>query len=66
LNTNQPQKAIQSYRKSITLKSDYKIARLNLAFAYLKTGDRQNGLREFHSLCAQDRAMCQQYEKFFQ
>lgn len=66
LNTNQPQKAILCYRKAVTMKSDYKAARLNLAFAYLKTGDRKNGLREFQSLCAQDRDMCQQYEKYFQ
>lgn len=66
LNTSQPQKAIQSYRKALTLKTDYTVARLNLAFAYVKTGNRPNGIREFHSLCAQDRAMCQQYEKFFQ
>lgn len=66
LNTNQPQKAIQSYRKAVAMKGDYKVARLNLAFAYLKTGDRPDATREFQRLCAQDRAMCQQYEKFFQ
>ncbi|HLY59589.1 MAG TPA: sulfatase-like hydrolase/transferase [Terriglobia bacterium] len=66
LNTNQPQKAIVSYRKALALKGDYKVARLNLAFAYLKAGNHQDGLREFHSLCAQDHAMCQQYEKYFQ
>lgn len=65
LNTSQPQKAILSYRKALTMKSDYNVARLNLAFAYLKTGDRKDGLSEFHTLCAQDRAMCQQYEKYF-
>ena len=65
LNTGQPQKAIQSYRKALTMKSDYKVARLNLAFAYLKIGDHPNGIREYRALCAQDRTMCQQYEKFF-
>jgi arylsulfatase A-like enzyme/tetratricopeptide (TPR) repeat protein len=66
LNTEQSQKAILSYQNALKMKNDYKVARLNLSFAYLKIGDRQNGLREFHSLCAQDRAMCQQYEKYFQ
>ena len=66
LNTNQPQKAIQFYRKALTKKSDYKVARLNLAFAYLKTGNHASALNEYHALCAQDRAMCQGYQRFFQ
>lgn len=66
LNTGSPAKAIESYRKALAAKNDYSAARLNLAFAYLKMGDRTHATNEFRSLCAQDRALCQQYERFFQ
>ncbi len=65
-NTGRTEQAIESYKKAVTLKSDYAAARLNLAFAYLKLGDRTNATREFHVLCQQDSSLCQQYRSKFE
>lgn len=65
-NTNQIEEAIKFYRKALRLKSDYAGARLNLAFAYLKLGDRPSARREFRTLCQQSTPLCQQYRNKFE
>jgi len=64
-NTGQPQNAVASYQKALKLKPDYSPARLNLAFAYLKSGDRGGAMREFQTLCKQSPVLCQQYRQMF-
>jgi arylsulfatase A-like enzyme/Flp pilus assembly protein TadD len=65
-NTGQSLSAIRSYREALSLKPDYTAARLNLAFAYKKTGDPAGARREFGVVCSQDRALCEQYQESFQ
>ncbi len=65
-NTGRLKEAIESYRKALAMKADFIAARLNLAFAYLKLGDRASAQREFHTLCQQDAHLCQQYRSRFE
>ncbi len=65
-NTDRMEQAIQSYKKALSLKSDYAAAQLNLAFAYLKLGDRAKATREFRALCQQSPSLCQQYRNSFE
>ncbi len=65
-NTGKLNEAIALYQKALKMKSDYTPARLNLAFAYLKLGDRASARREFQTLCRQSPALCQQYRRQFE
>jgi len=65
-NTAQPERAVESYRRALSLKPDYAAARLNLAFAYRKLGDTAKANREFQVVCRQSPALCQQYQGSFQ
>ena len=65
-NTGHEKEAIESYRKALAMKADFTAARLNLAFAYLKLGDRVSARREFRILCRQDTHLCQQYRSRFE
>ena len=65
-NTGRAKEAIESYRKALAMKPDFTAARLNLAFAYLKLGDRASASREFHTLCQQDARLCQQFRSRFE
>jgi tetratricopeptide (TPR) repeat protein len=58
--------AIQLYRQALELKPDYGAARLNLAMAYQKTGDREAARREFKLLCDSGSALCRQYRSAFE
>jgi Flp pilus assembly protein TadD len=58
--------AIQLYRQALELKPDYGAARLNLAMAYQKTGDREAARREFKLLCDSGSALCRQYRSEFE
>jgi arylsulfatase A-like enzyme/Flp pilus assembly protein TadD len=66
VNTNRVVEGIQSYQKALELKSDYAPARLNLAFAYLKLGERANAKRQFQALCRQNQSLCQKYRSRFE
>ena len=66
LNTGRTTEALELYRTALELKPDYLAARLNLAFAYLKTGDRASAQREFRVLCQQNSPLCQQYRRHFE
>ena len=65
LNTNHPKQAIQACQKALALRGDFPEARLNLALAYLRAGDRGNAQSEFRTACAEGNPKCQQYEKQF-
>jgi choline-sulfatase len=65
-NTNQFSRAIDSYKVALSLKNDYAVARLNLAFAYLKAGNRTEAGREFRTVCRQDEKLCEQYHREFE
>ncbi len=65
-NTNQLSRAIESYRTALSLKNDYAAARLNLAFAYLKSGNRTGASREFRTVCRQDEKLCQEFRSQFE
>ncbi len=66
VNTNQLARAIESYRTALSLKNDYATARLNLAFAFLKSGDRTRARQEFRTLCRQDEKLCQEFRSRFE
>ena len=66
LNSGRTGEAVKFYRTALELKPDYAAARLNLAFAYLKTGERTNAQREFRKLCQQNQSLCQQYRSQFE
>ncbi|MBZ5563761.1 MAG: sulfatase-like hydrolase/transferase [Acidobacteriia bacterium] len=65
-NTDQLGRAIQSYQTALSLKEDYAAARLNLAFAYLKSGERSRAGREFRTVCRQDEKLCQEFRSQFE
>ncbi len=65
-NTGRLKEAIAAYQRALKMKSDLAPARLNLAFAYLKLGDRASATREFRILCQQSPALCQQYRSRFE
>lgn len=65
-NSNHFPQAVRAYRKALRIKPDYAAARLNLAFAYLKSGDRTKARQEFQTLCRQDDSLCQRYQSLFQ
>ncbi|HET7840730.1 MAG TPA: sulfatase-like hydrolase/transferase, partial [Terriglobia bacterium] len=52
-NTNQLTQAVQSYQSALKIKPDYSAARLNLAFAYKKSGESVKARQEFKTVCAQ-------------
>lgn len=64
-NTGRLKEAIAAYQRALKMKSDLAPARLNLAFAYLKVGDRASATREFRMLCQQSQSLCQQYRSRF-
>jgi arylsulfatase A-like enzyme/Flp pilus assembly protein TadD len=65
-NTDHVAEAIKSYQEALALDSNYAVARLNLAFAYLKAGERAKARREFRTLCQQSSPLCQQYRSRFE
>jgi Flp pilus assembly protein TadD len=65
-NTARLKEAVESYQKALRFKNDYPAARLNLAFAFLKLGDRATARREFETLCRESPALCQQYRNRFE
>ncbi len=65
-NTGRLPQAIEAYQKSLKLKPDYPPARLNLAFALLKQGDRAKASEEFRTVCRQDARLCEQYRRAFE
>ncbi|MGD0693450.1 MAG: sulfatase-like hydrolase/transferase [Terriglobia bacterium] len=65
LSTNQPQKAIQACRKALAINPDLAPARLTLALAYLRAGDRSNAITEFRTVCPRGGPQCEQVERLF-
>jgi len=65
-NTGRLKEAVESYQKALRMKDNYAAARLNLAFACLKLGDRAAAQREFQTLCQQSPSLCQQYRSRFE
>ncbi|MBI4166739.1 MAG: sulfatase-like hydrolase/transferase [Acidobacteria bacterium] len=65
-NTNRLQEGIAQYRRALQISQDYAIARLNLAFALLKSGDRTTARREFQTLCQQGSPLCREYRSRFE
>jgi arylsulfatase A-like enzyme/Flp pilus assembly protein TadD len=57
--------ALASYRKSLEIRPDYQQARLNLAFALLKSGEAAEAKREFALICQSGSPLCGQYRKHF-
>ncbi len=65
-NMNRMEEGIGQYRRALELQNDYAPARLNLAFALQKQGDRAAARREFQVLCAQGSPLCQQFRSRFE
>lgn len=65
-NTGKMDQGVQWYQKALALKADYPVARLNLAFAYLKMGQRANATKEYHTVCQESAATCRQYQSVFE
>jgi arylsulfatase A-like enzyme/Tfp pilus assembly protein PilF len=65
-NTNRLQEGITAYRRALEISEGYAIARLNLAFALLKSGDRTAARREFQILCQQGSPLCREYRSRFE
>ncbi len=57
--------ASESYRAALELKPDYHQARLNLAFALLRNGDREGARKEYDALCETNKPLCEQYRDRF-
>jgi len=64
--TSDPRQALELYRQALDQKPDYAAARLNLAFAYLKLGERENAQRHFKILCDSGSNLCQQFRQTFE
>ncbi len=64
--TGDPQGAIKFYKQALSLAPDFTAARLNLAFAYQKTGETEKARREFKVLCDSGSSLCQQFRQYFQ
>jgi choline-sulfatase len=65
-NTGQIMVAIAAYQTALRLQPEYSVARLNLAFAYLKSGYPSTARKQFLVLCRQQSPLCQQYQSTFQ
>jgi arylsulfatase A-like enzyme/Flp pilus assembly protein TadD len=61
-----PRQAIGLYLQALELKPDYAGARLNLAMAYQKLGERENARRQFKILCDSGSSLCQQFRQAFE
>ncbi|MFQ5737851.1 MAG: sulfatase-like hydrolase/transferase [Acidobacteriota bacterium] len=64
-NLGKPAEAVSSYRKALEFKSDYPQPRLNLAFALLKSGQREAAVQEFNQLCRISPQLCRRYRSQF-
>jgi arylsulfatase A-like enzyme/Tfp pilus assembly protein PilF len=64
--TGDAQGAIKLYHQALTLAPDFPAARLNLAFAYKKTGDMEKARQEFKVLCDSNGSLCRQFRSYFE